>query len=177
MSPDVPADVGNVVLVGPRAAGKSSVGRALADALGVAFVDLDDELARRAGRPASDVLAEDGEPAFRRREREVLAWAAGLREHVVATGGGAVLHDEAFARLAATGVVVYLRPDRDVLVERQRRAPRPPLVHDDVARDVDAQLAAREGRYLAAAQIVVAGAPCVSILDRLRACARRAVNG
>lgn len=162
------ADAGNVVLVGPRASGKSSVGRALAGALGLGFVDLDEELGQRAGRSASQVLSEDGEAAFRSLEREVVGWASGLREHVVATGGGAVLHGDDFARLARTGTVVYLRPDVEELVERQRAEPRPSLVDGDLAHEVSTLLARREPLYRAAAQIVVEGPMAVSILERLQ---------
>ncbi len=162
------AVAGNVILIGPRAAGKSTVGAAWATALGIAFVDLDEELGRRAGQPAAGVLAAEGEVEFRRRESEVLLWAAGLREHVVATGGGAVLHAEAFKRLAATGLVVALIPSVETLIERQRHAPRPALRPGALEDEVRTLLAEREDLYRSAAQIIVVDDLAVSILDRLQ---------
>ena len=93
------------VVVGPPGAGKSTVGPLLAEALGVPFRDVDDDIRQQAGKPIMDIFATDGEPAFR--ELEEKAVAAALAEHagVVALGGGAVLSERTRALLAGHRVV------------------------------------------------------------------------
>lgn len=93
------------VVVGPPGAGKSTVGRLLAERLGVAFRDVDDDIVELAGKPIMDIFATDGEPVFR--EMEERAVAAALAEHpgVLALGGGAVLSERTRAALAGHQVV------------------------------------------------------------------------
>ncbi len=93
------------MLVGPPGSGKSTVGRVLARRLGVSFVDADDLIVARAGKPISDVFVQDGEPAFRVLEREIVAAALTSTDGVLALGGGAVLSDETRERLRAHRVV------------------------------------------------------------------------
>lgn len=93
-----------VVLVGPPAAGKTTVGRLVAERLGVEFVDTDDLVVSLAGKPVSEIFVDEGEDAFR--ELEASAVAEGLtRGGVVALGGGAVLSAATRARLAGQPVV------------------------------------------------------------------------
>jgi shikimate kinase len=94
-----------VVLVGPPAAGKTTVGRLLAERLGVDFVDTDDLVVAAAGKPVGDIFVDDGEEAFR--ALEVAAVARALeRDGVLALGGGAVLAAQTRARLAGHPVVL-----------------------------------------------------------------------
>ncbi len=90
-----------LVLVGPPGAGKSTVGRRVADLLGVGFRDTDRDVEATAGKPIADIFVDDGEPHFRALERRAVADA--LRDHdgVVALGGGAVLDAE--TRQSLTG--------------------------------------------------------------------------
>jgi shikimate kinase len=94
-----------VVLVGPPAAGKTTVGRLLADRLGVPFVDTDDLVVARAGKPVGEIFVDDGEEAFRRLEADAVAEAL-TGDAVVALGGGAVLAEETRKRLAGQPVVL-----------------------------------------------------------------------
>lgn len=94
-----------VVLVGPPAAGKTTVGRLLADRLSVPFVDTDDLVVARAGKPVSDIFVDDGEEEFRRLEADAVVEAL-TRDAVVALGGGAVLAERTRARLAGRPVVL-----------------------------------------------------------------------
>lgn len=126
MGPDSRHDH-NLVLVGQRGSGKTTLGRILALRLGRPFVDLDEVLEERGGRSVDALLRELGERAFREREAEVLRWAASISGSVIATGGGAVLHGSAMAALAATGCVLYLDLPRERLLERARIRPRPAL--------------------------------------------------
>lgn len=96
-----------VVIVGPPGAGKSTVGRLVADKLGVPFRDTDVDVESRAGKPVTDIFVEDGEAAFRDLERDAVA--AALAEHtgVLALGGGAVMDATTLDRLAGE-IVVHL---------------------------------------------------------------------
>lgn len=118
-----------IALLGPRGAGKSTLGPLLARQLGFASEDGDRLLAARAGMSASDYLATAGQAAFRALEEEVTAAALAAADRlVVALGGGAVLAPAVQAGLRRPGVFpVLLLAPAAVLAERLRRAPRPPL--------------------------------------------------
>ncbi len=105
MTPDPGGEMSpTVVLVGPPAAGKTTVGRLLADRLGVGFTDTDDLVVARAGKPVSEIFVDEGEDAFR--ALEAAAVAEGLTGGgVLALGGGAVLAARTRARLAGHPVV------------------------------------------------------------------------
>jgi shikimate kinase len=94
-----------VVLVGPPAAGKTTVGRLLADRLGVGFTDTDDLVVARAGKPVGEIFVDDGEDAFRALEQDAVADAL-AGDGVLALGGGAVLSEATRARLAGHPVVL-----------------------------------------------------------------------
>ena len=96
-----------LVLVGPPGAGKTTVGRVLARRLGVGFTDVDALVVERAGKPIADIFLQDGEPAFRGLEREVVAEALDSVDGVLALGGGSVLAAQTRERLRGH-VVVHL---------------------------------------------------------------------
>lgn len=99
--------------------GKTTVGRLLAQKLGWAQVDSDEEVVKVAGKPFPELWEEGGEPGFRRLEAEVVArLAAGPGEAVVALGGGAVLDPQSREKIKAAGLVVWLRADPTTLSER-----------------------------------------------------------
>jgi 3-dehydroquinate synthase len=140
-------------LVGMMGAGKSTLGPALARALGRDFVDLDAEIERAAGRSIAELFASEGEPAFRVREREAQQSVA-ARGAVVALGGGAVAQPGAPARLAASGTLVYLRARPETLLARIGDAQGRPLLAglppgQRLAR-IEALLAERKPSYEAA---------------------------
>lgn len=112
-----------VVLVGPPGAGKTTIGRAVATARGVAFRDTDDDIVQEFGKPIPDVFIEDGEAAFRAAEKRAVRVA--LIEHtgVLALGGGVVL-DPDIRRLLRTQQVVFLD------VSLRAAAPRVGLARD-----------------------------------------------
>ena len=121
-----------LVLVGPPAAGKTTVGRLVARRLGVAFTDSDDAVVQRAGKPVPEIFVDDGEEAFRELEAAAVADALAGTGGVLALGGGAVLRADTRARLAghpvvflATGVPaaatrVGLNRDRPLLLGNPR---------------------------------------------------------
>ncbi len=106
----------NIVLIGMPGSGKSTTGRALAAALGRDFVDLDEELVRRAGRSIPEIFAADGEAVFRRMESEVVADVCRRSGLVIATGGGVVTQPRNRYPLRQNSRVVFLRqPDLSAL--------------------------------------------------------------
>jgi shikimate kinase len=98
----------NIFLVGPMGAGKSSVGRYLADQLNMDFFDTDEEIEKRTGVDIGWIFDLEGEMGFRKREEGVVAELAGLSNIILATGGGTILSAESRALLASNGIVVYL---------------------------------------------------------------------
>jgi shikimate kinase len=106
-----------VVLIGPPGAGKTTVGTALAARLGVPFTDTDSVVEAAAGKPVADIFISDGEPEFRRLERDAVAAALDTREGVIGLGGGAVMDEQTRARLAGHRVV-YLETGFTELARR-----------------------------------------------------------
>lgn len=123
----------SLVLVGLMGAGKSSVGRRLAQAIGFDFVDADTEIEKAAGATIPEIFAEHGEAAFRDGERKVIARLLEQPRIVLATGGGAYMNAETRQRIREKGVSIWLKADLDVLVKRcARRNHRPLLQNGDV---------------------------------------------
>ena len=112
----------NLVLVGPMGAGKSSIGRSLADRFGLRLADVDHQIESRAGASVNRIFESEGEAGFRERERAALAELLNGDGLVLATGGGAVLDAGNRALLRQRGFVVYLHAS----VEQQLRR----LAHD-----------------------------------------------
>ncbi|MET8596468.1 shikimate kinase [Streptomyces althioticus] len=106
-----------LVLTGPMGVGKSTVGRLLAERLGVGYRDTDDDIVAAQGRAVSDIFVEDGEPAFRALEKEAVRQALASHDGVLALGGGAVLDPDTRALLAGERVV-YLSMDVEEAVSR-----------------------------------------------------------
>lgn len=121
-----------IVLVGLMGAGKTSVGRRLAEKLGVPFVDADHEIEAAAGKSIKEIFADHGEPYFREGERRVIQRLIGNGAQVLATGGGAYINDETRARIQEKGISVWLRASLPLLMKRVgKRNDRPLLMADD----------------------------------------------
>lgn len=144
-----------VVLIGLMGAGKSSVGRRLAEALGVPFRDSDDEVIAAAGMEITDIFATLGEPAFRLGERRVIARLLQGEPHVLATGGGAFMDPETQAHIRAHAVSVWLRAGLDTLIERTGRRQDRPLLRDGDPRAILGRLMAERYPVYAEADITV----------------------
>ncbi|WP_414937644.1 shikimate kinase [Amycolatopsis sp. cmx-11-51] len=93
------------VIIGPPGSGKSTVGPALAARLGLAFRDSDDDIVASAGKPITDIFADEGEPAFRALEEEMVAKALAEHDGVLSLGGGAPITAGTRARLGGHTVV------------------------------------------------------------------------
>ena len=120
-----------VVLVGLMGAGKTSVGRRLADKLGIPFVDADHEIEAAAGKPIKEIFADHGEPYFREGERRVIQRLIGNGAQVLATGGGAYMNDETRARIKEHGISVWLRAALPLLMKRVAKRQDRPLLQAD----------------------------------------------
>jgi shikimate kinase len=162
----------NIYLVGMMGAGKSAVGRPLAEALGYRFIDADATLTEAAGRPIAEIFASDGEEAFRALETSVLNGIASWHSLVVATGGGAVTRPENWGHMRQ-GVVVWLDAPEAELLRRLSADPtrRPLLDAPDPASRLQALLQARRPLYAQADLAVVqaGGQPCDVALQVLEA--------
>ena len=142
-----------IVLVGFMGAGKTTVGRLVADKLGVPFLDSDHVITERAGREIRDIFAADGESAFRELEHQVIADLLSGRPVVLALGGGAAGHPKTRELLLSAGVtVVYLRVGFDEALARVGGdSGRPMLARPDVTE----VYAARQEIYSAVATLTV----------------------
>lgn len=98
----------NIILVGFMASGKTSVGRALAERTGWTFVDADDVIVARAGKPIHRIFAEDGEPAFRELESQVIADLCAGERQVIASGGGSFVSERNRDVMLSGGRVFFL---------------------------------------------------------------------
>lgn len=118
----------HLVLVGPMGAGKTSIGRRLADRLGLPFTDADHAIEARAGAAVSAIFDVEGEAGFRIRERALLSELLAGPPGVLATGGGVVLSPENRALLRAGAFVVHLQVGTDVQLQRLARDRTRPLL-------------------------------------------------
>ncbi len=143
------ADRGRIVLVGLMGAGKTSVGRRLAKAMAVPFVDADEEIVAAAGMSIADIFESYGEPTFRDLERRVIARLLDGPPGVLALGGGAFVDPVTRARVKERAVSVWLDADVDTLAERtgRKRAARPLLRDGDLRHRLATLLAERAPAY------------------------------
>lgn len=121
----------NLFLVGPMGAGKTTIGRQLANHLKIDFKDSDHEIVRRTGASIPLIFDIEGEEGFRRREHDVIDELTQERDLVLATGGGVVLNAENRRHLIARGVVVYLYASNEQLFQRTSRDRNRPLLQTD----------------------------------------------
>ena len=144
-----------IVLVGMMGAGKTSVGRRLATALGVAFRDADAEIETAAGCSISEIFERFGEPAFRAGERKVISRLLREAPHVLATGGGAFMDPETRGHIQDTAISVWLRANVDLLIERVKRKDNRPLLRNTDSRTALVRLIAEREPVYAQADIIV----------------------
>jgi shikimate kinase len=137
----------NVILVGFMGAGKSACGRLLARRLGRCFVETDDMIVARDGRPIPEIFREDGEEAFRRRETDAVEALALKSGEVIATGGGLPCREGRMEALRALGTVVWLRGDLDELLARARRSGQRPMLDGRAPEELAALSRGREPFY------------------------------
>jgi shikimate kinase len=131
---DIRKKLGNhsIVLVGLMGAGKSSIGRRLAEKLDVPFVDADHEIEIAADKTIPEIFKDHGEAYFREGERRVISRLIENGAQVLSTGGGAFINEETRQGIQAHGISVWLKADLSLLMKRvMKRADRPLLQTED----------------------------------------------
>lgn len=137
-------------------AGKSTIGRQLARALDLRFIDSDKEIETRTGVDIPLIFELEGEPGFRKRERAAIAELSHLSDIVMATGGGAVLDAENRRQLASHGTVIYLHTSVDQQLARTAHdRGRPLLQTADPAGKLSELMAIRDPLYREIADLIV----------------------
>lgn len=145
----------SIVLVGLMGAGKTKIGRLLAQRLEMRFADADDEIVEAAGCSIEEIFERYGETAFRDGERRVVARLLDGEPIVLATGGGAFIDPRTRTRIKERGISIWLRAELDVLVHRtSRRGGRPLLKNRDIKATLEKLMAERYPIY-AEADIVI----------------------
>jgi shikimate kinase len=147
---------GNIFLVGMMGAGKTTVGRLLANFLEKRFYDSDREIQKRTGVSIPLIFEIEGEAGFRKRETEMLSELVKTGNIVLATGGGAVLSEENREMLRRSGTVIYLRATIDDLWRRTRHDKNRPMIQTQDPRTKQTELyAQRDPLYRETAHIIV----------------------
>lgn len=147
----------NIYLVGPMGAGKTTIGKRIAEIKGMNFVDSDTEIEKRTGVDISFIFEMEGEEGFRRRECDMLVELTRLANTVLATGGGAVLDSDNRDLLSARGVVVYLETPLEQQLARTRNNRDRPLLEgsDDIEATLRQLMEERDPLYRQIADLVV----------------------
>ncbi len=148
----------NLFIVGPTGAGKTSIGRRLAEHYGLSFIDLDQEIERQCGVPVSTVFEIEGEAGFRQRETQLLDECSRRRGVVLATGAGAVLDPSNRRTLTERGYVLWLQATLEQQLERLAHdRQRPLLASGDRAERLTAMATQRTPLYAEIADLVIPG--------------------
>jgi len=130
------AEQRNIFLIGPMGAGKSTIGRHLAQMLHLNFHDSDSEIEKKTGADIAWIFDVEGEEGFRNRESDMIDELSQKHGIVLATGGGAVVRPENRGYLSARGIVVYLKTSVDKQLARTLKDKRRPLLQTEDPRNV-----------------------------------------
>ncbi|MGH6801350.1 MAG: shikimate kinase, partial [Methylocella sp.] len=165
----------SIVLIGLMGSGKTSTGRRLAQELGLEFVDADEEIEAAARLSITEIFARHGEDSFRDVERRVMARLLSDGPRVLASGGGAFMNEETRARIALSGISIWLKADHDMLWRRVRKRSHRPLLQggdpEQTLRTLleqrypvyalaDVTIVSRDGPHELAVEEAIAGIEC-----------------
>jgi len=161
----------SIILVGMMGSGKSSIGRRLAAALDLHFVDADAEIEQAAGMTIEDMFAVHGEPYFREGEERVIRRILQGGQQVLSTGGGAVVSQQTRAAIAGSGISIWLDAPVDLLLQRVLRRDNRPLLKTDNPRVVLERLLFERQPYYAESDLKVESrdAPHEAVVDEILA--------
>jgi len=142
----------NVILIGYRCSGKTSVGKILAQKMGLSFVDTDELLVEKHGRSVSEIVRNDGWDGFRGLEQAVIQEVCAQDSTVIATGGGAVLDPANVSAMQHSGPVVWLKVKPETVKQRMALDDdtdvlRPPLTSKGLYAEITAVMNARMPCY------------------------------
>lgn len=141
----------NIVLVGFMGTGKTVTGRALARRTGLELVDMDSLIEERQEKTIPEIFAQDGEPAFRKMERELVQELSKRSGLIISTGGGIVLNPDNIADFEKTGLVVCLNASPEMIFQRLENDTSRPLLSGDKKGQISALLEKRKPLYAAIA--------------------------
>lgn len=141
-----------IILIGYRATGKTTVGRVLAEKLHYSFIDADHAVEQKEGQCISDMVDQHGWDYFRTKEKEMLLDLSKKEHHVIATGGGAVLHQDIWPTIKERGIVIWLTADNATICKRlagdaASETQRPSLTGTDIQQEVTKVLEERLPLY------------------------------
>jgi len=145
----------SLVLIGLMGAGKTTVGRRLAQRLDLPFADADHEIEQAAGKTIPDIFEDHGEEHFRDGERRVIARLLESGQQVIATGGGAYMNEHTRQKINDNAVSIWLRADFNLLMKRVRRRSHRPLLQNADPEAVMRKLIDERYPVYAAADLVV----------------------
>jgi|RhiMetdeSRZDD1v2_1073273.scaffolds.fasta_scaffold342280_3 shikimate kinase len=145
----------SIVLIGLMGAGKTAVGRRLANRLDLPFTDADTEIEIAAGQTVGEIFTEHGEAYFRQGESRVIARLLQGGPQVLATGGGAYMDARTRANIKARGISIWLKAELPVLLHRVRRRDNRPLLDSDDPDKVMRELMEKRYPIYAEADITV----------------------
>jgi shikimate kinase len=159
----------HIVLIGLPGAGKSTVGRLVADKLQAGFVDIDTILIRKEGKPITMIFAEKGEPVFREMERKEVETALANAPAVIAPGGGWAAQPGALEDARSRAYIVYLKARAEVAAGRaEPSGTRPVLMGDDPLARMRELLSARDSYYAKAdATVQTEAKPAEKVVDEV----------
>jgi len=141
------AEQRNIFLIGPMGAGKSTIGRHLAQMLHLNFFDSDSEIEKKTGADIAWVFDVEGEEGFRHREQSMIDELTQKHGIVLATGGGALIRPENRIHLSARGIVVYLKTSVKKQLARTLKDKRRPLLQTEDPRLVLEELAEKRNEF------------------------------
>ena len=178
-NPVAPAVPRTVVFVGLMGAGKSAIGRRLAQRLGLPFIDADHEIEAAAGRSVEEIFETLGEQAFREGERKIVQRLLDGPTQILSTGGGAFIDPETRAKIKARGISVWLDADLELLLRRVARRNNRPLLKRGDPREVLSRLMAERNPIYAQADIRVESVdgPPEATVERVAEALRRYLAG
>lgn len=145
----------NIFLIGLAGSGKSSIGKYIADELGLTFYDSDQVVEDRTGADIPWIFDLEGEEGFRTREAKVIEELTQEQGIVLATGGGAILRAENRRHLGGRGIVVYLQASIEQLIQRTNKSQNRPLLVKDPRVAYEKMLQIREPLYQELADVTV----------------------
>ncbi len=142
----------NLILIGFRGAGKTTVGKILARRTGREFIDTDELIERRIGLTIQEIVAQKGWTFFRDLERKVISEVAHTDSKIIAAGGGSVLAEENVKAFRKNGLIIWLKADLQIIAARLRKDPeknaqRPSLTGKGTMHEIEEVFRAREPIY------------------------------